>query len=222
MTGAADPQVVARARRSLGASEPAIHALAGRLLESRGASGVLLDAGCGSGNFTRVLGPRFRRVIGVDAVRYDGLPLHVEFREADLDRDTLPLPDGAVDVAAAIEIIEHLENPRRFVRELARVTRPGGLVLVSTPNQLSALSLMTLVFKQRFSAFQDGAYPAHRTALLEVDLRRIAAECRMADVEVAYTLRGRLPLSSAHYPRVIAHAFPRALSDNLVMIGRRT
>jgi len=43
-------------------------------------------------------------------------------------------------VAMAIEILEHLENPRRFLRELARTLRPGGVAIVSTPNLTSLLS----------------------------------------------------------------------------------
>ncbi len=87
------------------------------------------------------------------------------------------MPDEAADVVAAVETIEHLENPRAFVRELVRLVKPDGWVIVTTPNQLSLLSLITLLIKHRFSAFQDVHYPAHLTALLEVDLKRIAAEC---------------------------------------------
>lgn len=210
-----------RARQSLGASAGVIYHTVDGLLRERGAGGVLVDVGCGTGNLSSVLGARFSRVIGVDAVRYDGLPPSIEFRPADLDRDRLPLEDGAADVVAAVEIIEHLENPRAFCRELTRAARPGGWVVVTTPNQLSVLSLVTLAVKQRFSAFQDTAYPAHRTALLEIDLRRIAAECGLLDVEVRFTCRGRAPLSAAHYPVSLARRFPRALSDNVVLIGRR-
>jgi hypothetical protein len=92
---------------------------------------------------------------------------------------------------------------------------------VTTPNQLSALSLLTLLVKGRFSAFQERDYPAHRTALLEIDLRRIAAECGLEDVEIAYSRRGRVPLTPWHYPAPIAGVLPRRLSDNLALIGRR-
>jgi 2-polyprenyl-3-methyl-5-hydroxy-6-metoxy-1,4-benzoquinol methylase len=217
----ADRELEARARQSLGSSDAAIYQTVAALLRERGAGGgVLADVGCGGGGLWRALEPAFSRCLGVDAVRYDGLPDPVEFTRADLDRPPLPLPDGCADVVAAVETIEHLENPRAFGRELARICRPGGWVVVSTPNQLSLLSLATLVVKRRFSAFQDGAYPAHRTALLEVDLRRIAAECGLQEVEVRFTGLGRLPLSGAHYPRGLARQFPRALSDNIVLIGR--
>jgi hypothetical protein len=79
----------------------------------------------------------------------------------------------------------------------------------------------TLVAKRRFSAFQDVHYPAHRTALLESDLLRIAVESGLRHVTLVYSESGRLPLTSSHYPRTIARVFPRALSDNLMVIGRK-
>jgi 2-polyprenyl-3-methyl-5-hydroxy-6-metoxy-1,4-benzoquinol methylase len=213
--------VESRARQSLGQGHAAIHAMVARLLEARGATGVLADIGCGTGDLARAVDARFTSILGVDAVRYAGLPSTVAFLQADLDSQRLPFDDGSVDVAAAVEVIEHLENPRAFVRELARVTRPGGWVAVTTPNQLSALSLLTLLVKGRFSAFQERDYPAHRTALLEIDLRRIAAECGLEDVEIAYSRRGRVPLTPWHYPAPIVGVLPRRLSDNLALIGRR-
>ena len=93
--------------------------------------------------------------------------------------------------------------------------------MVTTPNQLSVLSLLTLAAKGQFSAFQGGDYPAHRTALLEIDLRRIAGESGLGEVEIAFTRWGRLPLSGWHYPAAVAALAPRRLSDNVAMIGRR-
>ena len=213
--------VESRARQSLGQGHGAIHAMAVALLDARGASGTLADIGCGTGDLWRAARGRFTRGIGVDAVRYAGFPDDLTFVAADLDAGRLPLEDGSSDVTAAVEVIEHLDNPRAFMRELTRVTRQGGWIVVTTPNQLSALSLLTLVLKGRFSAFQDRDYPAHRTALLEIDLCRMAAECGWEEVEIAYSRWGRLPLTPWHYPRGIADLFPRRLSDNLALIGRR-
>ena len=210
-----------RARQTLGSSDDAIHAAVEQTLADRNVSGVLADVGCGTGRLWTRLRGRFSRGIGIDAIRYDGLPHDMEFRVADLDTLTLPAGDGEADVVAAVETIEHLENPRGFVRELARITRAGGLVVITTPNQLSALSLMTLATRQQFSAFQDNTYPAHRTALLETDLRRIASECGLQQVEVRYTGHGRIPLSASHYPRTLSRRLPRLLSDNVVLCARK-
>jgi 2-polyprenyl-3-methyl-5-hydroxy-6-metoxy-1,4-benzoquinol methylase len=220
VTGAGAYALDTRARQSLGSSGTAIYRTVAALLGERSAGGTLADVGCGGGNLWRELGPSFSRCVGVDAVRYDGLPDDVDFIRADLDRLPLPLADGAADVVAAVEVIEHLENPRAFCRELARVARPGGWIVVTTPNQLSLLSLLTLLLKQRFSAFQDASYPAHITALLEADLHRIAAECGLEAIEVRYTGQGRVPGTGAHYPAAVSAGCPRWLSDNVVLIGR--
>jgi len=211
----------ARARQSRGESQPAILSIAAALLAERGAAGVVVDVGCGAGHLLAALGSRASRYIGVDAVRYDAFPRGAEFLRADLDRDAVPFDDNAADVAVALETIEHLENPRRLMRELTRIARPGGTILVSTPNQLSLLSLLTVLTKHRFNAFQDADYPAHRTALLEVDLRRIADECGLVRVETRFTTRGRVPLVSWHFPRWLARTFPRALSDNVLLAGQK-
>jgi 2-polyprenyl-3-methyl-5-hydroxy-6-metoxy-1,4-benzoquinol methylase len=216
-----DPAVEARARQSLGRGHERIHALVASLLASRGATGTLVDVGCGTGDLWRAAHDRFARYVGIDAVRYPDLPADVSFERGDLDRDPLPVADASADATAAVEVIEHLENPRAFVRELVRVTRPGGWVVVTTPNQLSGLSLLTLVMKGQFSAFQVTDYPAHRTALLEIDLRRIADECGLDAIEIAYTRWGRVPLTGWHYPEALAAIAPRRFSDNVAIIGRR-
>jgi 2-polyprenyl-3-methyl-5-hydroxy-6-metoxy-1,4-benzoquinol methylase len=220
MTGIAAP-VEARARLSQGRSADPIYAAVAKMLASCDARGVVADVGCGSGALWPAVKERFGACIGLDAARYDGLPGDIDFRAADLDAGRLPLADASVDAVVAVEVIEHLENPRAFARELARIVRPGGWVVISTPNQLSLLSLLTLATRGRFPAFQDSEYPAHLTALLEVDLRRILGEAGLRDIRVSYTHHGRIPFTGLHYPVTLSTFAPRWLSDNVVAAGRR-
>lgn len=213
--------VTARAEQSRGTSGAPIYALVADVLKDCHTGGVLLDVGCGAGNLWPFLAARFDRYLGADVLRYDGFPDAGEFHSADLDRQEVSLPDGCADVVVAVETIEHLENPRAFLRELVRLARPGGWVVVTTPNQLSLLSKLTLVLKNQFNAFQNSCYPAHLTALLEIDLRRMAAECQLASVAVRYSRSGRLPGSSWHWPRLLSRLWPRALSDNVLVAGRK-
>jgi 2-polyprenyl-3-methyl-5-hydroxy-6-metoxy-1,4-benzoquinol methylase len=201
----------------------AVHRLVASALAARGLDDVVVaDVGCGRGDLARALGAHCRRYIGVDAVRYDGLLPEAEFVGADLNAaEAVEIPGGPADVVASLETIEHLENPRAFVRALYRLTRPGGWIFLTTPNQRSLLSLATLVVKGRFSHFQDVHYPAHLTALLDADLVRMAAEVGLERVTIEYTRAGRIVFMARHYPRWLSRAFPRALSDNVMLAGRR-
>ncbi len=216
------PEPADRAQLSLGISNEAIYQMVARnVVRCHRNGGTLLDVGCGSGNLWRFVSDRFERYVGVDVVNYQGFPADGEFRQAELDADEWPVPGDYAEIVTAIEIIEHLENPRKFVRELVRVAKPGGWVIVSTPNQLSLLSLLTLATKHRFNAFQDVHYPTHISALLEIDLRRIAAECGLVQIAIDFGSRSRMPLTGMHYPPTIQRLFPRALSDNILLAGKK-
>jgi SAM-dependent methyltransferase len=198
-----------------------VYRMVGRAVRARHpGGGTLVDVGCGSGALWPHLRGAFDRYVGVDAVRYDGFPADGAFHALDLDRGEAPLPDGVADVAAGVETIEHLENPRAFVRLLARLAKPGGWVIVTTPNQHSLLSKGTFLLRGEHVHFQDASYPAHISALLVADLRRIAAECGLAEVAVEFSGSGRIPGTGRHWPAGLSRILPRAFSDNLLLAGR--
>jgi SAM-dependent methyltransferase len=163
----------------------------------------------------------FSDYVGVDVVRYDDFPTGSEFHPVDLNAMEWALSGLQADVVVAVETIEHLENPRAFFRSLGRLAKPGGWVLVSTPNNLSGLSKLTLLTKNCFNAFQNNQYPAHLTALLEIDLRRMAQETGMEEVTVAYTEKGRIPGTSWHYPSWLSRSASQTFSDNVLLLGRK-
>ncbi|MEH1781792.1 MAG: methyltransferase domain-containing protein [Nostoc sp.] len=211
-----------RARQSLGTSSELVYQMVSRMLVQPHLGGVLVDVGCGNGKLWSFVGDRFDYYVGVDAVHYADLPIQTEFIPFNLDIGKVPLPEGYADVVCAVEIIEHLENPRAFIRELVKLTKPGGLVIVTTPNQLSLLSKLTLILKNQFNAFQEaaGLYPTHITALLEVDLIRIFTECGLTEVQIEYSRCGRIPFTSWHWPKSLGF-HGRAFSDNILCIGQK-
>ena len=73
-TAAVTADVEARARLSLGRGHLAIHAMVAQVLASRDAGGTLADVGCGTGDLWRAANVRFSHCVGLDAVRYEGLP----------------------------------------------------------------------------------------------------------------------------------------------------
>jgi SAM-dependent methyltransferase len=98
------------------------------------APGVALDAACGTGRQTRALTTFGHHVIGVDqspqmiAKAREHTP-DAEFRVGRLER--LPLDDDSVDLAVCTLAMTHLADLSPGMKELARVVRPGGRIIVS-------------------------------------------------------------------------------------------
>ncbi|WP_170334011.1 glycoside hydrolase family 99-like domain-containing protein [Ruegeria arenilitoris] len=101
----------------------------------------VLDIACGEGHGTDAIAANAKSVVGVDisepAVRHAKL----HYRDPNLSfhvgsATDIPLPDDSVDMVTSFETIEHLEEYDRMMQELQRVLRPGGLLLISSPNKL--------------------------------------------------------------------------------------
>jgi 2-polyprenyl-3-methyl-5-hydroxy-6-metoxy-1,4-benzoquinol methylase len=100
----------------------------------------LLDVGCGEGVLTQQWAQRLKgRVVGIDledpALRAEWenrRAPNLEFRV--MKAESLPFADGEFDLAAAIEVLEHVPDPEHTVAEMARVAR-GGHLLVSVPRE---------------------------------------------------------------------------------------
>ena len=108
----------------------------------------LLDVGCGDGSLNILLQGKARLVVGVDAA----LPACREARAkgfkvqcADLNACHLPYRDGVFDAVTCLDVIEHVLDPRHLLRELARVLRPHGVLVVTTPNTRAYWHILTLV-----------------------------------------------------------------------------
>lgn len=217
-----------RARASQGASgSDALFRIVREVLTNETACNLLVDVGCGTGQLYHRMRGCYRHYLGIDILRYPGFPESddASFLQASVDDRATTLPEAIADVVCCIETIEHVENPRDLMRRVSRLLKPGGLAVVTTPNQLSLLSKLCLIVRNEFVHFQarPGLYPSHITALLEIDLRRLAAEVGWIDVEIVYSGDGRIPGTARHWPRLLAaHGGRRgrAFSDNVMLIGR--
>jgi SAM-dependent methyltransferase len=96
----------------------------------------ILDVGAGEGYFSRMLRDAGHIVTACDFNEAGYKCPDIPFLQADLNR-AIPAQDGAFDCAVAIEVIEHIENHFRFVSEMARVVKAGGILVITTPNVLS-------------------------------------------------------------------------------------
>ena len=85
----------------------------------------VLDVGCGEKPYAPLFAPFASSYVGVDPVENP----HADVRGY---AEALPLEDACADVALCIQVLEHVDDPAAVISELARVTAPGGRVLLST------------------------------------------------------------------------------------------
>lgn len=107
--------------------------------------GRLLDLGCNIGVFSSYIAERHPdvHVVGIDN-RPEAIDLAKEFLG---ERDNLAFavvdflnsdyPDGSFDYIIFLEVIEHVSNPHAYLAECARVLKPSGVLVLSTPNIIS-------------------------------------------------------------------------------------
>lgn len=100
----------------------------------------VLDVGCGDGYFLmhleKVLGKK-SELHGVDYSPYKirkAKQLPFKFKQANIEEVGLPYEEATFDLVYAAELIEHLVNPDYFIEECRRVLKPGGYLVISTPN----------------------------------------------------------------------------------------
>ncbi|MBC7320847.1 methyltransferase domain-containing protein, partial [bacterium] len=100
----------------------------------------VLDVACGEGYGSNILAETAKEVIGVDISKEAIEQATRKYRKENLsfkvmDANSLEFDNGYFDAVVSFETIEHLDKPYKFLREVKRVLKPGGLFIVSTPNR---------------------------------------------------------------------------------------
>ena len=74
--------------------------------------------------------------------------------QVDLNEKVLPVPEGEFDLAISVEGIEHLQSQWNFVRSLHRALKPGGRLIITTPNILNVRSRLRYLMEGRYEHFK--------------------------------------------------------------------
>jgi SAM-dependent methyltransferase len=95
-------------------------------------SSLILDVGCGNGDFTSEIAKMGFDVYGIDISEEN--KLGNRFIKTDLQNDIYPFPDSHFDVVFCKSVIEHMREPDFLFDEVYRILRPGGVFICLTPS----------------------------------------------------------------------------------------
>ena len=121
-----------------------------------------LDVGCGAGLLAEPLARLGASVTAIDAApelidvareHAAGQGLQIDYRAAAVED-----VEGRFDLVTCLEVVEHVADPQAFVAALARRLAPGGLLILSTPNQTGWSKLLTITLAEGFGRIPKGTH----------------------------------------------------------------
>lgn len=198
-----------RVQRDTATADRPWHALVfAHLRETDLAGREVLEIGCGRGELACELmsaaAPPARMIaadfayaaVRLGRVRAAGRAIAgVTWMVADVQH--IGLPDASVDTVISCETIEHLPDPVQALREFRRVLRPGGRVILTTPNYAGPFGLYRAYLRLRGRRYTEGDQPICRLTMLPRTLFwmwRAGLRVRAIDASGQYLLApGRLP-----------------------------
>jgi SAM-dependent methyltransferase len=142
-------------------------------------AGRVLDAAAGSGAMSLRLHDLGYKVTAADIVPEGFRPRDlIPFIRVNLNENFSRQISETFDAVVALEIIEHLENPRKFLRECFKLLKPGGTLILSTPNTDSPVSKALFIRFGTFQWFSDEDYRVlgHITPISQWYLSKCIAE----------------------------------------------
>ena len=221
--------------------QPRVARLLELCLRHRVATGTLVEVGAGFGTFCEELRSRgvFDRVIAIEPTPELAATCRkrgIDVKESRVEEAQL---DGAVDVVASFEVIEHLFDPAEFVGTCARVLKPGGLLVLTCPNvQGFDIEVLGAASPAVDAEHLNYFHPGSLSALLESKgftvVERQTPGKLDADIVRNRVLAGEFTLSDRFLRRVLVDDWERlgsafqsflaenGLSSNMWIAGRRS
>jgi len=154
------------------------------------ANGLLLDAGCGGESRLSAQG-RCRMVVGIDREKLEASCIPGLDENVVGDLRVLPFQTGVFDVVVSWMVVEHLDKPEACFKELNRVCKDGGFVILATPNVLHYAVLATKLTPYWFHEWfrkvllkTSGTHPTIYTANTARKLVSIMQKAGLERVEI--------------------------------------
>jgi ubiquinone/menaquinone biosynthesis C-methylase UbiE len=130
---------------------------------------TLLDLGCGDRGYIEAFKDDVQEIIGLDQDPKLLARNTIVDSKLSGDGEHIPLPDTSLDMVVSEFVLEHLEHPKTVFQEIHRVLKPGGYVVIITPNLLHPVFLLSLItphgfhiwYRQTF--FDKHEHDTHKT-----------------------------------------------------------
>ena len=178
---------------------------------------IILDAGCGAGYGANILAKSgAKKVYGIDIVaesiqycQSKYLLKNLIFKRADLTN--LDFPNNYFDLVSMFETIEHVKNYSKAIDEIYRVLKPGGLLILSTPNK-------AVYSPGTFKPF----YPFHFYEFYLEDLKKMLADFEVQKILGQYVRGRKLLLYSRWNPKRLIRIIYANLPHTIKIWATRT
>jgi 2-polyprenyl-3-methyl-5-hydroxy-6-metoxy-1,4-benzoquinol methylase len=207
-----------------GASSAKLRATVLELIGKLDLRGSVADFGAGRADLIRSLleMDRFSSIVGLDLMeRPLDLPSHVQWCNMDLNK-AVAFAAGSFDLVTSLGLVEYLENPYAFARELHRVLRPDGTAILTTPNNESWRALISFVVRGHFAAFPPLGVNISLTALVRSDFERILRFAGFSGACFTYTGYGMVPKLLVSWQAISCGLLGGLrYSDDLVVVCRK-
>lgn len=163
-----------------------------------GSRGTALDLGAWSGALAEKLQKAGFQVTAADIENHLKVPARfvpLDFNDPNFEQAF----DERFDLVTSVEVIEHLENPTAFLRSIARLLKPAGNAIVTTPNVENVAARVKFFLNGKVRAMDEMA-PEHITPIhLDLFLRQILPRTGLKLVETFVHPKWDFPLTSRRY-----------------------
>lgn len=188
-----------------------IHAVSELLADLSDQGKTLLDVSCKDGDVLRSLRQRGFVLRGTNLEsaesRAHGAPHDLEIADVPVDygvdlRVRLPYADTSFDVVLLVEVMEHISDHQAAIGELARILKPGGVLILTTPNIMRLNSRLHFLLsgyhktKRRFIPFSTPLDQAHRFHNYPIGLPILYYLCLQNGLELERIVHAKVKLYS--------------------------